>query len=693
GLLLALLSFVQSRKARARMRSRFACWLALSTTLLMGCSSSSSDGANGASDGAAPGASDASSGSDAKPECVKSADCSSGVCKLPEGVCQAPTATDGVKNGDETDTDCGGTHAPACAPGAKCVVASDCASGVCIDGSTIDAGADGGTAGDAGAGLRCQAPSPTDGVKNGTETDTDCGGDAAPACADGDVCLVAADCKSSVCKTNGSALVCQAPTPSDGVKNGNETDVDCGGPDAVPCPDNSSCVQGSDCTSLVCDDTGAGPKCQVPSDADGAQNGVETDIDCGGAGNKKCATNQKCAVHADCASDGCGYGGRCVEARSCAVRNGGDTCGASAAAGESCCKTLPVGNDFVDAKHPGKRVYLDKYEITAGRMRAFIQRMTELYGVPNVRAWLLANKPAVLWNDDRNADDSFKEDTNWTRWLPGAASETISLPRYNTYLAPGGTPVANPTGNIGTDFIFHEEGWYFYQHAHNLGKDTGFPTYGYPRDAREIAQAELDQKAMNAVPNAMLAAFCVWDGGQLATISVLAKVSGVAYTGSAGGYGAIGRMPALTHNAKAPCTGSEATCAPSLNQGAANSTYGCPLVNYSNEDQIHWYPKVPYWSPFVDGDNAPRIAPPGRMTTDATPALVAGNDPWMDLRGNLNEIAIDDRTNQTVLRFSAIHYDGIGRNSARAGSGSAHAVFPEYKTGMVGGRCMRFRDQ
>ncbi len=65
----------------------------------------------------------------------------------------------------------------------------------------------------------------TDGVQNGNETGVDCGGDCT-AC----------------------------PTCDDGIQNGSETDVDCGGDDCPACP--------------TCDD--------------GIQNGNETGVDCGG---------------------------------------------------------------------------------------------------------------------------------------------------------------------------------------------------------------------------------------------------------------------------------------------------------------------------------------------------------------------------------------------------------------------------
>ena len=76
----------------------------------------------------------------------------------------APTCTDGIQNGQETDVDCGGPDCPAC-------------------------------------------PTCTDGILNGQETDVDCGGPDCPAC----------------------------PTCTDEIQNGQETGVDCGGPDCAPC--------------------------------------------------------------------------------------------------------------------------------------------------------------------------------------------------------------------------------------------------------------------------------------------------------------------------------------------------------------------------------------------------------------------------------------------------------------------------
>jgi len=125
---------------------------------------------------------------------------------------------DQIRNGAETDVDCGGGSCGACPLGAVCVVESDCASGVCNGGRCTNA---------------VVAASCTDGVLDGTETDIDCGGASCPACSDNRICAIGADCTSGVC----TASTCRTASCHDGVQNGGETDVDCGGA-CTPCPDH-----------------------------------------------------------------------------------------------------------------------------------------------------------------------------------------------------------------------------------------------------------------------------------------------------------------------------------------------------------------------------------------------------------------------------------------------------------------------
>jgi hypothetical protein len=64
-------------------------------------------------------------------EC-STAECPPGYLCNPAGCC-SPHCGDGVRNGTETDVDCGGFCETDCAPGQHCYIFADCASGVCVN--------------------------------------------------------------------------------------------------------------------------------------------------------------------------------------------------------------------------------------------------------------------------------------------------------------------------------------------------------------------------------------------------------------------------------------------------------------------------------------------------------------------------------------------------------------------------------
>ncbi|AUX38540.1 MULTISPECIES: hypothetical protein [Sorangium] len=107
------------------------------------------------------------------------------------------------------------------------------------------------------------------------ETDLDCGGACRP-CATGLRCARGSDCQDRVCRGG----VCASPTCADGMKNGDETGVDCGKDSCSRCPVGEGCARPTDCASGVC---WAGV-CQAPTCTDGVENGNEGGIDCGGEG-------------------------------------------------------------------------------------------------------------------------------------------------------------------------------------------------------------------------------------------------------------------------------------------------------------------------------------------------------------------------------------------------------------------------
>ena len=237
--------------------------------------------------------------------CGEDTDCISLVCR--GEVCQPPRCNDLTKNGQETDTDCGGPACGPCGDNLECGDNDDCQSEVCLNG-------------------RCRGSSCEDQVRNGQETDGDCGGPTCDPCTAGQRCALGRDCDTGVCSGGNT---CSGGNCNDNVQNGQETDRDCGGPTCGACADNRGCAANRDCTSGVC----TNGSCAVPVCNDDTQNGSETDEDCGGNNAcPRCPNNASCAAGSDCTSGVCSNntcgGAGCNDG----VRNGDETatdCGGS----------------------------------------------------------------------------------------------------------------------------------------------------------------------------------------------------------------------------------------------------------------------------------------------------------------------------------------------------------------------------
>ena len=616
--------------------------------------------------------------------CTTGDQCASGKCD--NGLCGAPAGkTCGV-----------GTPAP-CNDGDKCELDKDCTSGFCDS-------------------AKCAQPpagSHSDGKKNAGETGIDCGGSvkATQPCPDGQGCIDSGDCVGTC--TN---LICGPIGPTDGKKNNGETDIDCGGPNAPKCATGKSCDVKTDCVDDYCPD---GTKmCTAPTYNDGVQNGTETDVDCGGTGPgmKKCAETKACLIDTDCFG-ACSYLKKCVDAPSCKGNFGGDTCGAGgpgtplAANHESCCRTLEV-KGYTDPIMPaGKtKVYLDKYEITAGRMRAFLEAIgggVDAAGNAkdaNVKAYMAAHRPN-RWNPE------------WETVLPtgnfnSIASYTLTSPTVNRlypgndlYTANGNPPAESYTprlppwvyadGPHSTDVgVFHALGAahffpeavggsppdYGASHALNCANDNGsygYATYWFDKNTvvtysgspppavpngKYFTKDELDEKSLNCTPFGLLAAFCAWDGGQLATAEVIDNITGntvssVYSNGMQNGKLAVG----------------QSNCGPGANSFITYSDGGTPCY--------------PYFYPNDNGNNydgSSRIAPPGRMPADII-SKNAADEPWMDLIGNLHEAVL--KGGETI-RFD---YRGYGHEYGSILYHKLQQTTPRGKSGSIGGRCMRFK--
>ncbi|MDP4012134.1 MAG: hypothetical protein Q8R00_00815 [Candidatus Nanoarchaeia archaeon] len=200
------------------------------------------------------------------------------------------SCTDGVMNGYESDVDCGGPSCNACALSKTCNTDSDCITGkMCLPSTSIFTF----------FGINfpitkniCSLPLHcSDNALDGDESDVDCGGSCSP-CPNPnypgtDSCWTNSDCASNYCFFNtqttsvrqaagiqpGQTMypslfytqyqgVCQIQSPAptttatatctDGIKNQQESDVDCGG-SCSPCLIGKSCTVTTDCvTSATC---------------------------------------------------------------------------------------------------------------------------------------------------------------------------------------------------------------------------------------------------------------------------------------------------------------------------------------------------------------------------------------------------------------------------------------------------------
>ena len=138
------------------------------------------------------------------------------------------------------------------------------------------------------------------GVTDGDETDIDCGGDLCSPCGLDKTCRRESDCQSLSCNAEDR---CMMATCDDNQRNGRESDVDCGGPNACDrCTPGDDCTLDDDCDSGVC----VSFVCAPSSCSDDVQNGGETDLNCGGTTScARCATGDNCLQAGDCASNVC----------------------------------------------------------------------------------------------------------------------------------------------------------------------------------------------------------------------------------------------------------------------------------------------------------------------------------------------------------------------------------------------------
>jgi hypothetical protein len=493
-----------------------------------------------------------------------------------------------------------------------------------------------------GAGSVCVPVTPdahSDGRRDGGETGVDCGGSIAmqKPCGAGQGCVAASDCEGTMCLAN---QTCNAPTTSDGKKSPSlgETDVDCGGAMAPKCLHDKTCAVPSDCysgfcTNNVCESTNTSRK-----------DGQETDLNCGGGMTDldtgmtvaRCADTQACLVDGDCANGNCSrVTHTCVAGRSCRSEIASATAGITSCGRkevpdmtkthDSCCTSLPL---------PSSTVRLDKYEITAGRMRQFIESVKAMYaGVPNVRAWMAAEAAAnsAVWQHFKaNFPAGATYETQYRNYLPQDLAGPLGLIWQLGGAAMDGTQPSTSQGCY-NDYSSGGHSTYWFSQAELQNVKPGHPRRYWPEGMAE-ASYPYDEKSLNCTPYMMFAAFCAWDGGRLPTFAEDMSAWNNATTYPWGNtWDATYSFTAPTHP-RTSAAGIDYETAVNFNN---NSYYFYHYPGYAVSDPP---PGTGYY------DLTGYISAPGRFPLDLTALKSANGDGWYDLAANMMEVVQYDAT-------------------------------------------------
>ena len=622
--------------------------------------------------------------------CNDPGDCADKLCSTVTKTCTPSSCTDKIQNGTETGLDCGGLCDP-CADGIGCKVDADCTSKSCdISGTHL-----------------CLAPTDTDTITNGNETDQDCGSSGtndggenthAPSCADGKTCNVGSDCTDGVCDP--TAKTCSAPSCTDKVQNGGETGVDCGYSIITLCPacgDGLGCSGNSDCLSLHCD-TVTTHTCLAPTATDGIANGKESDVDCGSSGtndksfdtkappcldiNPKTTKTSVCAAGADCKSKYCNTTEKqCVDASSCSLPavasatqildvsveatattdaqgvanlNGAglyagiDTCGRGEATDapatrnlESCCKSLDVTVTGEGA------IRIDKYEVTSGRVRQFIEYVNSLEGDYNLQKWVLAQfngagAPITAAGTAIAAQiPTIQSGVTDVRYLyPSSSTGTLNMvQQLGGVSIDTGVPSDLQGCFLGSGNAGSSTYWWDKDHSAIVGSPP-----------RNFTQDYYDIKPQNCAPYWMAVAFCAWDGGSLPTAADYEKLWGSStypWGSTSRNFQALGGDTAWM-NAGFPLitsytidnlnddSGGYFYYYPDANQNPATGPLGAASIVDTVDSQTGANIRLSL------ADFTPYIAAPGRFTPDitsltATAGTIYGGDAWYDVAANLFE--------------------------------------------------------
>ena len=177
---------------------------------------------------------------------LESANTSSNIITIDTSLTPA-SCTNGVRDANESGSDCGGICTRKCDLGVTCFQDRDCGSTYC--------GPDG----------KCITAKCTDNVRNAFETDIDCGS-TCPKCSVGKTCKIGSDCTTNNCDQITNTCTVIEDSCSNGKIDALETDIDCGG-NCPLCRLGDRCKINTDCISSTTCQQGS---CQTPNeDTDG----------------------------------------------------------------------------------------------------------------------------------------------------------------------------------------------------------------------------------------------------------------------------------------------------------------------------------------------------------------------------------------------------------------------------------------
>lgn len=410
---------------------------------------------------------------------------------------------------------------------------------------------------------------------------------------------------------------------------------------------------GGACTSDdQCEGKCASGMCAAPTTSDGKRSPSlgETDVDCGGSAAPPCAEGRGCAADGDCTTKICGAAKTCVSALSCRGSSGPsgiETCGAGEVGDpnaklESCCKSLPLPTTTTRR--------LDKYEITAGRMREFMVALAAMNGGdPDIRSYARAYATAHPTSELGKVATMYP---GLLDILPNTKSVNADVP-LAVHL--GAFPL-DPMNTLDGCFV----GPGSYGHATYWQEPADLKPFGvgYPSDnpdgVRKYSREELDTKPLNCVMPLIMAAFCNWDGGELARTTdyreIFGHQSAIIGTNTTVFFAWDQLLEIGKFNWR---NGNGDTCDP---PSPIAGWPGCTVPQPS-------FYRFPVAAVALEDDESPYISAPGRFPLDVTKVRSGNGEGWFDIGGDMLEAAWPN----TNVNPGPVHISDVCDASASTG--------------------------